>query len=272
MSNSNKILNFASYIPFKIIIMENTEKYHTSADAFHCDFNHELCMGHLGNALLNAADMHSTHRNFGMTYLNTINKTWVLSRLAIELNDIPREHDDYFIETWVENAMKYFTRRNWDIISEDGSKVYGHARSVWAMIDTVTREPQDILAVNDGSIVEYIYKEKTCDMKDVSRVKVPDMTDYTEFRVVYSDLDVNGHLNSMRYIDRLMDTMPLDYLREYQVKRLEVAYVAEGRYDDTIRIYHLTEDGECHYFRFVRHEDDGTEVELSRFMVQFRKK
>ena len=59
-----------------------------------------------------------------MTYLNTINKTWVLSRLAIELEDMPREHDHITITTWVESAMKYFTKRNWEILSEDGKKVY----------------------------------------------------------------------------------------------------------------------------------------------------
>ena len=86
--------------------------YHTTANAFHCDFMNKLCIGHIGNDLLNASDMHSTSRDFGMTYLWTMNKTWVLSRLALELNDIPQEHDDFVIETWVENAMKFFTKRS----------------------------------------------------------------------------------------------------------------------------------------------------------------
>ena len=187
-----------------------TETLHIATDAFHCDFKHQLCLGHLGNDLLNAADVHSTNRHFGMSYLNTMNKTWVLSRLAVELEDMPREHDHITITTWVESAMKYFTKRNWEILSEDGKKVYGYAKSVWAMIDTVTREPQNIFQVNDGAIVNFIHKEKECPITDVSRVKTPEMTDYTEFKVEYSDLDVNGHLNSVRYLDHVMNTFPLD--------------------------------------------------------------
>ena len=217
---------------------KTTPIYHTSADAFHCDFTHQLCIGHLGNALLNASDMHSTARNFGMTYLNTMNKTWVLSRLAIELEDIPVEHDKFVIETWVESAMRYFTKRDWALYSEDGTKVFGYAKSIWAMIDTQTREPQDIFFINDGKIKDYIYPEKGCPIKDVSRVKTPEMTEYTEFKVMYNDLDVNRHLNSMKYLDHLMDTFPIDYLRDNQVKRVEIAYVAEGHWGDTIRIYH----------------------------------
>ena len=206
-----------------------------------------------------------------MSYLNTINKTWVLSRLAIELEDMPREHDHITITTWVENAMKYFTKRNWEILSEDGKKVYGYAKSVWAMIDTVTREPQNIFAVNDGTIVSYVYPAKECPITDVSRVKTPEMTEYTEFKVEYSDLDVNGHLNSVRYLDHMMNTFPLDFLRDHDIKRVEIAYVAEGHWNETLRIYHLAEDELNHYFRFVRKEENDDEVELSRLKVEFKK-
>ena len=251
--------------------MEKVERYSYTADTFHCDFNHELCMGHLGNAMLNAADVHSTVRNFGMTYLNTIHKTWVLSRLAIELTEIPVEHTPLCIETWVENAMKYFTKRNWCIKSEDG-KVYGYGKSIWAMIDTETREPQDILAVHDGKIREYLYPEYPCEMADVSRVRTPEMTEYVEFKVKYSDIDVNGHLNSMKYVDHVMDMFSLDHYRDYQLRRLEIAYVAEGHFGDTVRIYHMDEGNETYAFRMCRVGDDGAETELSRIQLFFKQK
>lgn len=252
--------------------MDKTESLHTIADAFHCDFRHKLCLGHLGNDILNAADMHSSKRHFGMRYLNTLNKTWVLSRFALEINEMPQEHDEVCITTWVENAMKYFTKRNWEITSEDGKKVYGYAKSIWAMIDLTTREPQDIFSVNDGTITSYIYPEKECPIKDVSRVKTPEMTDFTEFKVNYSDLDVNGHLNSVRYLDHMMDTLPLDFLKANDIQRLEIAYVAEGRWNDTIRIYHGEDEEGNHFFRYARVEDEeGNETELSRLKVTFRK-
>lgn len=251
--------------------MEKTTKYHCTADAFHCDFLHQECVGHLGNAMLNAADMHSTQRNFGMTYLNTINKTWVLSRLVIELEDIPVEHDKFVIETWVENAMKYFTRRNWAITSEDGAKVYGYGKSIWAMIDLATREPQDIFAVHGGRIAEVILQDKECPIDDVSRVKTPEMSEYTEFPVMYSDIDVNGHCNSMRYIDHVMDTYTLEFYRENQLKRMEIAYVAECYCGDTVRIYKKSDGENGYFFRLVKLDADA-EVELCRLKLTFRKK
>ncbi len=70
------------------------------AEPFHCDFSGRLFLGHLGNNMLNAADFHSTDRGFGMRYLMSIQRSWVLSRLAIEMEDIPKQYDRFCIETW----------------------------------------------------------------------------------------------------------------------------------------------------------------------------
>ena len=70
--------------------MDKVGRYGFLAEPFHCDFSGRLFMGHLGNHLLNAADYHSHDRGFGMSYLNTINKTWVLSRLAVEMESTSR--------------------------------------------------------------------------------------------------------------------------------------------------------------------------------------
>ena len=252
--------------------MDKIEPYHYTADTFHCDFNHDLCMGHLGNAMLNAADVHSTRRTFGMSYLNTLNKTWVLSRLAIELNDIPTEHTPLIIETWVENAMRFFTKRDWRITSDDGQHIYGYGKSVWAMIDTNTREPQNILEVHQGSISDYVAPEIPCPIADVSRVKCPDMEDYTEFTVRYSDLDVNGHLNSMKYLDHVLDTFPADHYRHYRIRRIEIAYAIEAHFGETIRIYNKVQE-DTHYFRLTRIDNnDAKETELCRVALTFTEK
>ena len=135
-------------------MLSKVGRYDFLAEPFHCDFSHHLFMGHLGNHMLNAADFHSNDRGYGMTYLNPIHKTWVLSRLAIEMEEMPQAYDKFFVETWVESAMKFFTSRNFKVVGAD-DKVYGYGRSIWAMIDTDTRQPTDIFSVRDGLISQY---------------------------------------------------------------------------------------------------------------------
>ncbi len=243
--------------------MDKVGKYQFLSEPFHCDFSARLFMGHLGNHMLNAADFHSNDRGFGMQYLNTINKTWVLSRLAIEMEEMPPMYTRFYIDTWVESAMKFFTNRNFKVYVQDPQdpsveKVFGYGRSVWAMIDTESRQPTDILAINDGAINQYIEKEKPCPMEKGGRVK---MTDGAELvRTIdthYNDVDINGHINSIKYIEHVLDLWSVDWYREHQIRRLEIAYVAESHQGDTLSFYR-EQDAEGNFLiRIVR--TDGTE-------------
>lgn len=76
-------------------LLPKVAHYDMMADPFRCDFSKHLTVGQLGNALLNAADFHSDDREFGMNYLHTIHRTWVLSRLCIELEAMPRAYDPF---------------------------------------------------------------------------------------------------------------------------------------------------------------------------------
>ena len=108
--------------------------YQFVAEPFHVDFNGRLTMGVLGNHLLNCAGFHASDRGFGIATLNEDNYTWVLSRLAIELDEMPYQYEKFSVQTWVENVYRLFTDRNFAVIDKDGKKI-GYARSVWAMIN-----------------------------------------------------------------------------------------------------------------------------------------
>ena len=62
--------------------------YKFVAEPFHVDFTGRLTMGVLGNHLLNCAGFHASDRGFGIATLNEDNYTWVLSRLAVELDEM----------------------------------------------------------------------------------------------------------------------------------------------------------------------------------------
>ena len=257
--------------------METLDKvgcYPFLAEPFHCDFSGRLFLGHLGNHMLNAADFHSTDRGFGMRYLLTINRSWVLSRLAIEMTEMPRMYARFNVETWVESALRYFTNRNFAVRGEDGT-IYGYGRSIWAMIDTETRQPTDILSINDGSINNWIEKEKTCPIDKGGRVRMSDAAEFVRtIETNYNDVDINGHINSVKYIEHVLDLWPLEWYKEHTIRRFEIAYVAEAHAGDTLSFYREkiaaeTENGAAedeYCIRIVR--TDGTEC--CRSKVIFR--
>ena len=249
--------------------MEKTGRYTFLAEPFHCDFSHRLFMGHLGNHLLNAADFHSADRNFGMTRLNPIHRTWVLSRLAIEMDEMPAQYSRFTVETWVESAMRYFTNRNFHVVAEDG-RTLGYGRSVWAMIDTDTRQPADLLAIDDGAINAWIDKERPCPIAKSSRAKVDkDAPAVRTIETRYSDVDVNGHVNSIKYVEHTLDLFPLDWYKEHMLHRIEIAYVAESHAGDRLTFYREEPSPLNYNVRITKGEGDN-ETEVCRCCLVFR--
>ena len=243
--------------------------YDFLAEPFHCDFANRLFMGHLGNHLLNAADFHGNDRGYGMHYLNPNHKTWVLSRLAIEMSEMPKAYDRFTVDTWIDGAMRYFTSRNFAIRGQNG-KVYGYGRSIWAMIDTDSRQPTDILAIHDGLVMSYVDTEKPCPIEKSSRVKMDSGAEFMRtIDTYYSDVDVNGHINSVKYIEHILDLFDIDFYGQHHLKRFEVAYVAESHQGDQLNFYRQM-TGESEYCvritKGIKNTDNEAEVVRSKMI------
>ena len=214
--------------------------YSFVAEPFHVDFAGQLTMGVLGNHLLNCAGFHATERGFGMAVLNENHYTWVLSRLAVEMYDFPKQYESFSIQTWVENVYRLFTDRNFAILDKDGNPL-GYARSIWAMISMEDRKPADLLALHGEGIGEYV-ENKECPIDKPGRVRVTEKDLVGEHVARYSDIDVNGHVNSIKYIEHVLNLFPLDFYRENTIKRFEIAYVAESYYGDKLSFYRQKKD------------------------------
>jgi len=249
-------------------------RYEFLAEPFHCDFSSHLLMGHLGNHLLNAADFHANDRGFGMHYLNTINKTWVLSRLAIEMEQMPLAYDRFAVETWVESAKRFFTRRNFMVQDTKTGQIFGYGRSIWAMIDTVSRQPVNLLDIKDGLLSQFVEEGKSCPIARESRVMMDNNVELLGSVIArYNDIDVNGHVNSVKYIEHVLDLFPLSLYSEKRLLRFEIAYVAEAHYGDELRFYSETDDNLIYKVRITRsNADNPDEVETCRCMLRFTEK
>ena len=242
------------------------------AEPFHCDFAGRLFMSHLGNHLINAADFHSNDRGFGMLYLNSIGKTWVLSRLAVEMTEMPSAYERFSVETWVESAMRFFTNRNFRISSPDSEKIYGYGRSVWAMIDVATRQPVDLFSVNDGVLKDYVETEKECPIAKPSRVRISDEAKLVRTLVAqYSDIDMNGHVNSLKYIEHILNLRNSDWYAAHPLRRFDIAYVSEAHLGDELCLFVETvAEGREYAVRVTRRSaTDEEPVEACRCLIVF---
>jgi acyl-ACP thioesterase len=100
--------------------------------------------------------------------------------------------------------------------------------------------------------------------KDVELVRVIDTN--------YSDVDINGHINSVKYIEHVLDLFDVDFYKQYRLKRFEIAYVAESHQGDKLCFYReQVGDNEYNIRINKRSSNEQNEVEVVRSSVKFVK-
>ncbi len=54
------------------------------------------------------------------------------------------------------------------------------------------------------------------------------------FKVRYSDMDINQHVNNINYVEWIIETIPHDILLEKDISSLEIYFLSEVLYGNTI--------------------------------------
>jgi medium-chain acyl-[acyl-carrier-protein] hydrolase len=88
----------------------------------------------------------------------------------------------------------------------------------------------------------------------------------------YNDVDINGHINSVKYIEHILDLWSLDWYRSHRIQRFEIAYVAECHQGDRLNFYReqTAEDEWCIKITKTSENEQGN-LEVVRSKVKFVK-
>ena len=197
------------------------------------DFTLRATVASLGSAILNTAGIDAYGKGFGVDVLNAANHSWVLSRLAMEFDTRPEQYTDYTIATWISDYGRVLSTRNFTLTDAAGRQ-FGRAVSQWAMIDLRSRTAVDLWWVGDAHAAAIVAEPSPAERPRKIREGHPTRT--SEHRVVYSDIDFNRHVNTMRYIEMMLDMLPVELLTLDAPLRLDIHFLHECRFGQTLRI------------------------------------
>ena len=204
--------------------------------------------------LLNIAGKAADDRNFGaFKMIDNGGISWVLLKFAVEMDTMPAEDEILTINTWVENVGSLLTTRNYEIRNSAG-EIMGYATSEWTLINLVSRRPMNIAA--DNAIADCATGVKV-PVALPGRLTVPEPDQNTPrhtVKVSYSDIDFNGHTNSMRYLQWMLDAYPIEKIYESRMARLELIYVHEVLYGETVIVYYMDREDGSTLFVVKNHE------------------
>lgn len=205
--------------------MENLKiyKHDYFLTAGECTPQREMPLQLLVSRLIEVATEHANIWGVGYANLIEANQAWVLSRVTIEMINFPRVNEAYTIQTWVEGYNRYYSQRNFEFLDSKGN-VLGYARTIWLVIDLTAREMMDIS--NLGYIISNVY-DKECPIEHQSRLRPIDNARVCKHTFQYAETDINRHVNSVRYVELLLNQWDIEHYEKYRVKRFEIAYMKE---------------------------------------------
>jgi Acyl-ACP thioesterase len=200
------------------------------------DGRKKLRLFNLENYLLEVAGTVADELGFGIAALHPRGLTWILTRLSIEMYELPTHCERVTFETWIESNAHMLSTRDYRIYSGAGEskRLIGQCKSVWAVLDLEKRE---IVNVFDDPIFEGCIDGEVLNMDRIRMTTIPEPTGYMPHKVVYSDIDYNGHCNSCRYLQAMTDA----YLPNYYGKtvRLDINYSKEAMPGEELMINYL---------------------------------
>lgn len=244
--------------------------YPLVVEPFQEDYTGRLSWANLGNFVLRVSSLHAEAHGFGYSYMQQHHRGWVITRLVLEADQLPTTGEQYSIATWVNRIYRQFTDRLYTLLSADGTPI-GHGFSTWALIDYATRQPISLESLPDGGFSHALHEEDT-PLSPMSRARLSSLAPCcVEHRAAFSDLDINGHVNSIRYISLVLDAFEQSWHDAHRLTRIEVAYGLEGHCGDLLRV-HREDLGQGRFALEVRRrlpEQEATEQVLVRLQLCF---
>lgn len=210
--------------------MENelTQKFHCSAAE--CDAQRELSLLSLAGNLIEVATAHADSLGIGNAAMP--GSGWVLARLTIEMQQYPPALTDYSIVTWVEGWNRHFSERCFEVQDVEG-RTLGYARSVWMVMDL---EKHTNVGLEHLDLPYGLVSDRPCPIARQSRPRPLVDPQVHEYRFVYSDIDYYRHVNTLRYIQLLLNRFSLEQFDRNRLERFEIAFMHECYYGETGRV------------------------------------
>jgi len=204
------------------------------------------------------SSFHSESVGLGVDELKKNNHGWMLNRWKVRINSYPRVRDKIYIDTWASDFDKFYGNREFVIYDKDNNELV-RASSLWVFLDILKKRPKRVP-------IDFYNKYNMVDEK-----AFPSFFDFEneyvteeemDFCVRKSDIDYNNHVNNVKYLNWMLEAIPVEIDDNYKLKEIDINYKKEIKLGNKIKssyskyeeaegntfIHQITTDGELNAY------------------------
>ena len=160
------------------------------------------------------------------------NVGWVLVSGVLQIDRYPNYKEKITIRTWLSSYSSIKGYRE-NIIFDENQNIIGRAKGLWVFFDIEKRRPTPIF--NDIKEKWSFFNEDSININIKKKIIPVDNADYTnQFRVNRFDTDMNKHVNNIRYLQWVIESIPEDIADNYFLHKIDGRFIAEAQFGDTV--------------------------------------
>ncbi|KAI3729392.1 hypothetical protein L6452_18049 [Arctium lappa] len=163
---------------------------------------------------------------------------WVVSRMQLQVDQYPIWGEILEIDTWVGASGKNGMRRDWEIRSHATGIVFARATSTWVMMNQKTRRLSKMPDEVRAEISPWFIQKQA--IKEDCHEKIEKLDNNARYvnsglQPKRSDLDMNKHVNNVKYLGWMLEAIPDECLESYQLSDITLEYRRECGSSDVVQ-------------------------------------
>lgn len=204
-----------------------------SVHASDTDYRSKGKLSFILDIMQRAADSAVGNLGISMEEILNAGMGWMMITLDLEFKRSLRPSDLLNVQTWSKGTKGALWQRDYRIFDGEGIEI-ATSRSIWALVDIERKIlrpnalPVQVVHYNGDSVGDF--PAKLSIPSDISMEKA------YSYKVRYSGLDNNGHLNNARYGDLCCDALSLSEWDTTEITRFRITYIQEAKFGDEMTI------------------------------------
>ncbi len=204
---------------------------------------HTDCFGRLKTSALlqfvqEAAGQHCALLAVDREKLSQMHLFWAISRSRVQITRLPESGEKITLQTWPMPTTRVAYPRSVVAYDDKGQELF-RSISLWILMDERARTM--VLPGKSGITVDGI--STGTELSVPHAIASRPMENTADYKVGYSLLDRNGHMNNTRYMDWVADLLSAAFHEKHPAREFTVCYLNEAREGDGIFVSYELSDG-----------------------------
>ncbi|HPN35380.1 MAG TPA: thioesterase [bacterium] len=207
---------------------------------------------------------HAHELGFGFDHLRQDRLFWVLARLHVKLKRRPRWTETISLDTWSRGTDGFFAYRDFQFLDSSQQEIIT-ATSSWLVLDLDNKRIQRLRQLKNFPE----YKESILGANP-EKVESAATEDDPVFKPVhFNDVDINQHINSGRYLERIDNDYTAEFQYKHDLKEISVNFIKEGMPQDLLAVRKQLLSSREHLCSVIR-QSDGADLIRARLIWEER--